>query len=216
MIHAYNELYLTDAKNSLSVFFDYAINDCKYSPDWFASLFVTSGYAKLFEEGNPTYISGMSGIELAQIVIKKVYGDNVELPEPTLPEECSPEYWAGWALAEYQWYSCHRFKEIFNRIPFSDIIAMYPLYHEMDISSFIQQMDTLYSSKNFEPNLKKYRKNMGISQAELSKLSGINLRNIQMYEQQVISIDNAKVNILYKLARVLHCNIEDLLEYPMK
>lgn len=38
------------------------------------------------------------------------------------------------------------------------------------------------------------------------------LRSIQMYEQRRNDINKAQVETLYKLARVLGCNIEDLLE----
>ena len=66
--------YLSNAKNRLSSFFDYAINDCKLKPDWITALFINTGYAQQFERGNPAYVAGMSGIELAQTVILKAYG----------------------------------------------------------------------------------------------------------------------------------------------
>ena len=66
-----------------------------------------------------------------------------------------------------------------------------------------------------DSNLKRIRENRGLSQAELAEQSGVNLRNIQMYEQRVNGIDKAQANILYKLSRVLGCNVEDLLENPM-
>ena len=49
----------------------------------------------------------------------------------------------------------------------------------------------------------------------MAQRSGVNLRNIQMYEQRVNSIDRAQAHILYKLSRVLGCDVEDLLEDPM-
>ena len=64
-------------------------------------------------------------------------------------------------------------------------------------------------------NLPRIRREKRISQAELAEQSGVNLRNIQMYEQRVNGIDKAQANILYKLSRVLGCNVEDLLENPM-
>ena len=103
MTHAYSESYLSNAKDRLSSFFDYAINDCGMKPDWITALFVNTGYAEQFERGNPAYLAGMSGVELARAVILKAYGKK-ELPHPTHSEDCSPEYWAGWALAEYQWF----------------------------------------------------------------------------------------------------------------
>ncbi len=64
MTHAYSESYLNNAKDRLSSFFDYAINDCKLKPDWITALFINTGYAEQFERGNPAYVAGMSGVEL--------------------------------------------------------------------------------------------------------------------------------------------------------
>ena len=214
MTHAYSEFYLSNAKDRLSSFFDYAINGCKLKPDWITALFINTGYAEQFERGNPAYVAGMSGIELARAVILKAYGRK-ELPNPTHSEECSPEYWAGWAVAEYQWYTGRRFKDIFERIPLTKIIGMYSVYHEMDITNFITTMEEFYKAAEGESNLKRIRESRGLSQNELAEQSGINVRNIQMYEQRANNIDKAQAHILYKLSRVLGCDIEDLLENPM-
>lgn len=215
MTHAYSESYLSSAKQHLGACFDYAINDCGLESDWVASIFVATGYAEMFEKGNPYCIAGMSGIELAKAVIQKAYG-NKELPDSVYKEECSKEYWAGWALAEYQWFTGRRFRDIFERIPFSSILNMYSVYHEMDITNFIDTLEEYYKNFQSEVKLKRIRENRGISQSELAKLSGVNLRNIQMYEQRGNNIDKAQAQIVYKLSRVLGCDIEDLLENPME
>lgn len=213
MICAYNELYLNDAKQNLADFFDYSINSCKFDADFFAKLFVQSGYADKFERGNPAIIAGMSGIELAKKVITYAY-PNWKFPEKIFSEDRSNIYWAGWALAEYQWATCKRFKDIFSRISLSQIISMYHVYHEMDIEHFIEDMNRKYDSVERETHLKTIRENRGISQAKLAKLSGVSLRSIQMYEQKVNHIDKAQAGTVYKLSRVLGCTIEDLLESP--
>ena len=213
MTHAYSESYLNNAKDRLSSFFDYAINDCRLTPDWITALFINTGYAEQFERGNPAYVAGMSGVELARAVITKAYIQK-ELPSPANAEDCSPEYWAGWAVAEYQWFYGHRFKDIFERIPLTKIIGMYSIYHEMDITSFIDTMEEFYTAAEGDSNLKRIRENRGLSQAELAKQADVNLRNIQMYEQRVNNIDKAQAHILYKLSLVLGCDIEDLLENP--
>ena len=71
-------------------------------------------YAEKSERGNPAYVAGMSGVALARAVITKANGRK-ELPKPTRAEDYSPEYWADWALAEYQWYTGRRFKDVFER-----------------------------------------------------------------------------------------------------
>lgn len=215
MTHAYSELYLNDAKECLADMFDYAVNACGFSPDWLAALFVTTGYAQKFESGNPTVISGMSGVELARRIVEKAYKDK-KMPSAINSEAASPEYWAGWALAEYQWASGHQFKDIFERIRLSEIILMYSVYHEMDISQFIDSMEQFYKQHELDTKLKRIRESRGISQAELAAMSGVKLRSIQMYEQKVNDIDKAQAQTLYKISRILGCNIEDILENPMQ
>ena len=215
MTRAYSEFYLGDAKDRLSQFFDYLINDCGMKADWVAAIFLSSGYANQFERGNPAILAGMSGIELARAVIQATY-QKKELLEPGYAEGFSPEYWAGWALAEYQWYSGKRFKDIFDHIKLSEIIQMYPAYHEMDVSKFLETMDEKCAAELAKCRLKKLRESRGLSQSELAKLSGVSLRSIQMYEQRVNEIDKAQAQTVYKLSRVIGCEMEDLLERPME
>ena len=68
---------------------------------------------------------------------------------------------------------------------------------------------------NEKTKLRQRREDIGMSQSELARQTGVNIRNIQLYEQRQNSIDKAQGNILYKLALALKCNIEDLLELPM-
>ena len=215
MTRAYSESYLSDAKDRLSQFFDYLINDCGMKADWVASIFLSSGYAEQFERGNPAILAGMSGIELARAVVEATYKKK-KLPEPKYTEGLSPEYWTGWALAEYQWYSGKRFKDIFEHVNLSEVIPMYSVYHEMDISKFIETLDEKCATALPECRLKRLRESRGLSQAELAKISGVSLRSIQMYEQRVNDIDKAQAQTIYKLSRVIGCTMEDLLEKPME
>ena len=92
---------------------------------------------------------------------------------------------------------------------------MYSVYHEMDITSFIDAMEVFYKTAEGDSKLKRIRESRGLSQSELAEESGVHLRNIQMYEQRVNNIDKAQAHMLYKLSRVLGCDMEDLLENPM-
>lgn len=210
---AYNELYLSDAQTSLANAFDYALNTCKLSPDIFATIFSHSDCAKKFEYGDPSIISGQSGVELAKSVLLKV--NMIEgFPEPQFCQDRSAEYWAGWVLAYYQWFSAKRFNDIFKRIPLSQIISMYKVFHEMDITSFVESMERRYNAIEVGTKLRSLREARGLSQRELSNISGVKLRSIQLFEQKVNDIDKAQAHTLYKLSRVLGCAIEDLLESP--
>ena len=61
-------------------------------------------------------------------------------------------------------------------------------------------------------NLKRIRESKGLSQSQLSKLSGVNLQMIQKYEQGVKDINKAQVETIYKLAQALECTVEDLIK----
>lgn len=69
-----------------------------------------------------------------------------------------------------------------------------------------------YFKKSEITNLKKIRQARGLSQSKLACLAEVDLRSIQMYEQGRNDINKAQAGTLYKLARALGCNIEDLLE----
>ena len=63
-----------------------------------------------------------------------------------------------------------------------------------------------------ENKLKKIRTNKGLSQGGLATLTSVNVRTIQKYEQGERDINKASGETLYKLAKALNCNIEDLLD----
>ena len=212
-IKAYDELYLTDAINCLSTAFDYAINICGLNPNEFMELFLKSSVSKHFEKGNPLYVAGKSGIELVYCVIDELKYP-IELPDYIGCLSKSKEYWAGWALAQYQWHTAKSFKKIFERVKLSEIIQMYTVYHEMDVFHFITDLDYIYYKKEKPSNLSVVRKLRNLSQIQLSELSGVSLRSIQLYEQKVNDIDKAQAHTVYKLAYVLNCEIEDILENP--
>ena len=135
-MRSYDELYVSDAQSSLGGAFHYAINDCGILPDEFMEEFLRSCLSKEFELGNPWVLSGMSGIELVQRILETTRRDYV-FPSPSPVVFKTMEYWAGYYLAYFQWFTGMRFQDIFIRVPLSEIIAMYPVYHEMDVTNFV-------------------------------------------------------------------------------
>lgn len=210
---AYSEYLVSDAKKHLASALDYAANDCSVPVDEFGGLFVSSGVAGLFEEGNPAVVSGMSGPELARSVLSYAYG-NSEFPSPTFAETPTAEHWAGWALAWYQWETGRRFTDIFRTVPISEILLMHHVFHEVDFAQFVEEVDRRIAESRPASRLQAVRQQRGLSQSQLAELSGVNIRNIQLYEQGVNDIDRAQARTLYRLSRVLGCHIEDLLENP--
>lgn len=213
MTHAYEETYLDDAINNLGEMIDYAVCDCKYEADEFFAFFLSSGIAKEFEQGNPKYVAGMSGVELASEVIYRVYGKYLSVPA-TQAVDKSPEFWSGWILAYYQWFSGNRFSHIHAVLKIADILELYPTLHEADISKFVNIANCRMAHhwQNGETALAYTRKLKGMPQRELAEKSGVALRMIQLYEQRQNNINKAQVSTLLAVAKVLHCEIEDLME----
>ena len=211
MIHAYDKIYLDKARTALGRMLDFAVYDLKYDIEDFFALFITSGIAARFEKGDYSVIVGMSGVELAYKVLELTKGEENRI-KPQYSAERSEEYWAGWALAYYQWDTALSFEEIVRAVPMKRIVQMYSPYHEMDIRQFCDKMNERYRTAQPETNLKALRQRSGLSQRELSEQSGVPLRTIQQYEQRQKSINKAQAEYLFMLARSLCCEIEDLLE----
>ena len=211
MTHAYREIYLSNAQSVLGDAFDYAINTCHIPGDNFIKLFVASSISKRMENGEPSLLSGKSGIEIAIEVVLETTGKQLEATS-TEHMERSAEYWIGWAVAYYQWYSARRYSDIFKVLTFDDLQKMYYTLHEADITKFVDIAEERIKEHFKDTNLKRIRAAYGCTQAELAKLSGVSLRSIQMYEQRRKDINKASVETLYSIAKVLGCTIEDLIE----
>ena len=211
MIHAYQEIYLNNAQAVLGEAFDYAINTCDISGNNFVKMFLVSSVSKKMERGEPKYIAGKSGIELVKEIVFETTGKDLE-NSPLESFGRSKEYWIGWALAYYQWYSARKFSDIFKVVTYSDLERMYYTLHEADISKFVDVIDSLIKETFSITNLKRIRTAYGITQAELAQKAGVTLRSIQMYEQRYKDINKASAETLYRLAKILGCSMEDLIE----
>ena len=211
MMTAYDKVYLEKARVSLGRMLDFAVYDLKYSLEDFFELFVSSGVAGLFGEGDFSVIAGKSGVELAYLVLDRS-GVEYQRIKPNYTSSRSEEYWLGWALAYYQWYSCRPFDEIVRLVPISDILALYSPYHEMDIRQFADKMSELCHTVEPQTKLKLMRQRAGLSQSELADISGVPLRTIQQYEQRQKSINKAQAEYLVMLARALCCEVGELME----
>ncbi len=210
-IHAYDKLYLERAMSVLARMLDYAVYDLKYDITEFFNLFISSGLARKFETGDPSVVAGRSGVELAYMVLETT-GMKNNFIKPQYSADRSEEYWTGWALAYYQWYTSLSFAEIIKDIPVKDIKDLYDPYHEMDIRQFCDRMNEMYKAAKPETNLKILRRESGLSQSQLAAESGISVRTIQNYEQRVKDINKAQADNLMMIAYVLNCSIEDLME----
>ena len=211
MIHAYDEDYLYHAQNNFGHMIDFAVNTCDFEINEFFNMFLASNVCKQFEDGNPSYIVGKTGCELARLVISEVKEQEIE-QEDIMYMDRSPEYWLGWSLAQYVWAKNCRFGYIFRAVSPENLIGMYDTLHEADISKFLINVDTKLREYYNKSMLARLRTYANLSQSMLAEKSGINVRIIQSYEQGIRDINKAQFSTVVKLAEALECNPIQLLE----
>ncbi len=210
MIRAYDEMYLRNARSLLADCMDYATYTEEYEPYQFYNMFIRSDIARRYEKGDPFIVSGMSGAELALRVIEKHTG-RYEPKTRVSRGGRSREYWAGWAVAYYQWYSACNLLRLEELVHFDSILLMYDKYHEMDIMHFVDRIEEIRMAGRLNSYLKMYRERMGFSQSELANIVGMPVKTLQHYEQGTKSLAKANVSYVLSLARTLGCRPEELI-----
>ena len=211
VIHAYSDDYLTSAQRILGDMLDFAVNTYDMDIDKFFEMFLVSNVSRQFEIGNPTYVAGKTGCELVKEVIRDSGLVMEEYPDEMYLDK-SPEYWSGWALAYYQWYTGRTFIKIYKVVSVQELLDMYDVYHEMDIQKFVDEINERWEAFYTDTNLKRIRLISGLSQRELAELSNVPLRQIQLFEQRQRNINHTRAIDVLKLAKILGCKSEELLE----
>lgn len=211
MIHAYDEKYLDDAMDNLGEMTDYIANACDMDLDTYWKLFLSTEIADGFGKGIPRYVCGLSGTELAMATIEKA-GLFMNFPKPRTLFFPKAEYWCGWALAYYQWYTGKSFRTIYEVLSMQSLLELYPTCHEASEEKVVEVLDCRMRLMAYATRLQVLRRESGLSQRELSEKSGVNIRMIQQYEIKAKDINKAAGKTLIAMARVLGCQMEELLE----
>ena len=68
-IRAYDEIYLSGAQYILGDAADFAVVSPVLDPDTFGNALAVSSASRQFANGNPKYVAGMNGCELARIIL---------------------------------------------------------------------------------------------------------------------------------------------------
>ena len=204
-MNAYDKTYLESAMAALGSMLDYAVNACGEDLQTFYHRFLSSGIARQISIGNPRYLCGKSGIELACDVAIRT-GEPLREEEDTI-DMGSQEYWTGWTMAYLQWSLAAGYDVLRERgLGIMDVYSRYSTLHEADPSKSLAMARTILASRN---PLKTARKNAGLTQARLSEMTGMNLRTIRGYEQGTIPLSSAGAGNLLALSRALGCRVED-------
>jgi DNA-binding XRE family transcriptional regulator len=209
MTRAYDTAYLDDAMTSLGAMLDYAVNSCGEDLALFYARFLGSGVANAFSRANPKYLAGMSGIELATLVAART---GAPLPRKDgLIDIGSPEYWTGWTLAYLSWYLDIDFGTLQSRgLTVLSIRDRYPVLHEADLSKSVRFAVKRLRESSGGVLIKRARKNAGLTQRQLSDITGIPVTVIRSYEQDQRSLKNAEMENVRSICRTLGCRLEDV------
>ena len=207
--HAYSPLYLAKASRAVGNMLHDAVLVFGMDGTDFLKRFIQSDVAEQFENGNPKYIAGKSGLELFLEVMEKTTGEayDADLIESY---QRSPEYWVGWMLTHYQWHSGRTFKSILDTVPYSELLGLYGTLHEADIQKSYDVLDAHFAKS--ESKLKAARKHRGLTQQTLANESGVSLNTIRAYERKSKDLNKAQFDIVMKLAKALKCDVSELLE----
>ncbi len=208
---AYDEEYVTLAQRVMGDMLDYAVNTLNYELQNFYRMFLISGIARQFEIGNPAYVAGRNGCEVAKEVIV-LSGLDMPEAEDLMYLDKSLEYWIGWALAYYQWKSGQSFRQIDHAVSIDTVCAMYDPLHEADIEKFVYIMNEKLEQQDVS-RLRRLRTYAKLSQRQLAEAADVPVRQIQLFEQGERDINKTQGMTLLKLSRVLKCRPEELLAY---
>ena len=91
MARAYKKTYLNGAMRNLAVMMDCGVRKYGYTIGEFYQKFLSSCVSRQFSQGNPRYLVGMSGAELADLVVQESGGSISDKNDGTYTT--GPEYW---------------------------------------------------------------------------------------------------------------------------
>ena len=142
MARAYKKTYLAGAMRNFAVMMDCGVRKYGYPIEEFYDKFLSSEVSRQFASGNPRYLVGLSGAELADLVVEAADGVISPLNDGTYT--VGPEYWAGWVLAYYQWRSCRSFSYLQRKgLGINEVMAMYYPLHEADLTKFADAAESI-------------------------------------------------------------------------
>ena len=133
MARAYKKTYLNGAMRNLAVMMDCGVRKYGYTIGEFYQKFLSSCVSRQFSQGNPRYLVGMSGAELADLVVQESGGSISDKNDGTYTT--GPEYWAGWVLAYYQWLSRRSFAFMQRKGLGADTVVSMYRYSRKHVSS---------------------------------------------------------------------------------
>lgn len=215
MMCAYSDLYVDDAMTNLGELIYSGVKLFGMDKEELYRDFSYSNIGRCFSQGNPRFVTGMSGFELLEYLLFDTRRKEVRVPRI---EDSSfmltDEYNAGSALAYYQWKKNDSFRSLYNSGLTMEIALSVLPASNADLDRFTEKIDIIIERPNNHKahTLARLRTYWDLSQRELSEKSGVSLRSIQLYEQGQNDISKASADVIYRLSKALGCSMENLIE----
>lgn len=122
--HPYIKDYLDEVMKNMGYMYQYLRDVHNINIRESIKMFRKSNIALGIETGNPHYLCGLFGTELAE----ELLGSYDVVEQSHYPDI---EYWIGWASAYLQWYSNISFDRLYELVPADRFVWIYGPYHEM-------------------------------------------------------------------------------------
>ncbi len=203
-------LYDEELREKLGTFFDTAVNCCSMRGQDAANVFIASGLAEQLEYQNPGFVAGRSGTEMLMWALSEC-GLSPNVPNP-LRTTTSADYWTGSALALFQLSTGWRYAHVFERMSYADLREICSWSQDGPEEDIVRKLLDELRKRKRPCALREARNAAGFTQSGLAELAGISMRSIQQYEEGKKDINKAAAGSVQKLARILGCRMEDLLE----
>lgn len=213
---AYDPALLEGVMGTMGKAFEFADRHVTGGLDHFMDLFSSSPVARTFEGPDATPRVGTSGIGLVMEVCEGGADAGLELmlmserrPPRRLRERAA---WCGRVLAYHQWATGSTFREIMAYLGCEDLESLFSPDAPLSPQEASAQIALRFGKQGGPTRLRRARDAAGMTQAQLSRESGVSLRSVQQYEQRKKDVNRAQARSLLALAKALGCRMEDLME----
>ncbi len=147
MVNENITIYLDDALRNMGEMVEYAYENNKQQ-DIFR-MFLESGYAKRWDDGEPRIIAGMSGTELYYAILRACHVNyNQDNMRALIRYDAGEPYWCGYILAYYHWQSGRTFEAIFKDIDYDYLSRLYPAFHTASEERCVDEIQKIAIKKS--------------------------------------------------------------------
>ena len=193
---------IQDIRDTFARYFVIAINN-KMHPAAFTDYLINSKYVMEIEKGNLFEISDISVEEGYHSIV----GNNIARDDSF--GIYNDAYWCGHCYFEL-FLTLHKpFSYLFLKLPLAEMLDLYKVYHEMDIS---QLEEYFHDREKEETILRLLCKRHRCSINKLSKATGISVNTLNKYRSSDKSLYSASFQNIYRISKYLDTPISLFVE----